>query len=61
MNEFLREELANILRESPLPDILDPGIEQSLAEAKLLLQVVQPAGSQTDTWKPGRSAPPSTA
>ncbi|PZP58306.1 MAG: hypothetical protein DI597_19435 [Pseudoxanthomonas spadix] len=49
MNDFLREELANILREAPLQDVLDPGIEQSLAEAKALLQVMQPHGAQADS------------
>ncbi|TAA43832.1 hypothetical protein EAT51_00040 [Pseudoxanthomonas winnipegensis] len=49
MNELLREEIADILREAPFPDVLDPGIEQLLAEAKALLQVVQPPGSEADT------------
>ncbi|TMN24528.1 hypothetical protein [Pseudoxanthomonas sp. X-1] len=50
--QLLREELTQILRESPLPpleDPVDPGVQQALAEAKALLQVMQPHGSQVDT------------
>ncbi|GEM_PF-3087980 len=43
MNQFLREELAEILREAPLPPVTHPEISVLLIKACALLEVLRPA------------------
>jgi len=49
MNQFLREEIAEILRESPLPPAPDPEIGTLLAQASAVLEVLRPPVAQQET------------